>query len=378
MAPKSFSSGATVWFPADLPLDAANQDLYGYFQAETGHYVVLGVEADLGGCLNLSRAEGFPPLQATYSDGVWQFTAGGESCISRSYALECDLFSRHCGLLETPAMQRCGAIICGCGSVGSLAALDLARSGVGRFLLIDDDLLAIENLSRHQCGLADVGRFKAQAVADRIRQINPHAEVQVYTTTLERLDPAVLAAFANRENSKGERLPALLLATADSRRADRYGAQLAAQLRLPFLSIGLWERAFAGELFYWQPDAAMACYSCAFEGLSGGLSRQVEPKRRFYSNETELHALDFQPGLAIDIAYVTQVGLKLAIDLFNSDNPRHVPRLLGKLSQYTLVCNSNDRRLGGDAAEIFSHPLQVTTSIQVGYGQGRPPCRWCT
>jgi hypothetical protein len=122
----------------------------------------------------------------------------------------------------------------------------------------------------------------------------------------------------------------------------------------------------------------MACYGCAFEGLNGGLSRQVEPKRRFYSNETELQALDFQPGLAIDIAYVTQIGLKLAIDLLNSDNPRHVPRLLGKLSQYTLVCNSNDRRLGGDAAEIFSHPLQVTTSIQVGYGQGITPCRWCT
>ncbi len=40
-----------------------------------------------------------------------------------------------------------------------------------------------------------------------------------------------------------------------------------------------------------------------------------------------------------------------------------MPRLLGHLSQYTLVCNSNDPRLGGERAEIFFHPLQVTRSI---------------
>ena len=95
-------------------------------------------------------------------------------------------------------------------------------------------------------------------------------------------------------------------------------------------------------------------------------AHQAEARRRFYSSEGELAALDFQPGIAIDIAYVVQVGLKLAIDLLNRHNPRHVPRLLGQLSQYTLVCNSNDRLLGGEAAEIFSYPLQVTTSIQVG------------
>ena len=120
----------------------------------------------------------------------------------------------------------------------------------------------------------------------------------------------------------------------------------------------------------------MPCYGCAFEGLIGSLSRRPEQKRRYYSNESEQQQLDFQPGLAIDIAYVVQVGLKLAIDLLNRHNPDHVPRLLGKLSQYTLVCNSNDDRLGGEAAGIFSHPLQVTSSIQVGYGQDCPTCRW--
>ena len=157
MSSKRSASPAIVWFPVDLPTEAAEPDLHGYFQAETGHYVVLGTDpAGLPGCRNLSAGSGIPLLQAIHTEQGWQFTAAGQPCIARPYGLENDLFSRHAGLLETAAMAQCGVIVCGCGSVGSLAALDLARSGVGRFLLIDDDLLSIENLCRHQCGLADV------------------------------------------------------------------------------------------------------------------------------------------------------------------------------------------------------------------------------
>jgi len=364
------SSGrqATVWIPGDLNPAHADGDFYGYYQIETHHYVVLSEAAQQSDCRCLSSDASIPPLKASHGEKGWSFTAGGQPCSLRPYGLDSDLFSRHVGLLETAQMLSCGVIICGCGSVGSLAALELARSGVGRFLLIDPDLLAIENLCRHQCGLADVGRTKVQAVADRIHQINPLAKVETYSTTIERVDPALIAAFTNGTS--------LMLACADSRRADRHGARLAAGLGLAFLSIGLWERAFAGEIFYSHSGKEMPCYGCAFEGLAGELSQRPEPKRPFYTTEHELRRLDFQPAISIDIAYVTQIGLKLAIDLLNRDVSGYVPRLLGQLSQYTLVCNSNDPRVGGEATEIFSHPLQVTSSIQPTYGLGCPPCRW--
>ena len=158
-----------VWFPLDLSPTAAAGDLYGYFHPSTNQVLVLPSDASVAGSINLSRGPGSPGLQVRQVDGGWQFSASGGACEARPYDLEADLTSRHSGLLETAAMRQSGVILCGCGSVGSLAAVDLARSGVGRFLLIDDDLLTIENLCRHQCGLAEVGRFKAQAVADRIR-----------------------------------------------------------------------------------------------------------------------------------------------------------------------------------------------------------------
>lgn len=369
----------TVWFPLDLEQSPDGTALYGYHQGDAGQIVVVGGEeprcrqpaAQRLGWLEPNEqeaADGADGLLAQRQDGGLRFRFHGQPCRGEPYGLEATLFSRHAGLLESSQLRSCGVIVCGCGSVGSLAALELARSGVGRFLLIDPDRLAIENLSRHQCGLADVGRAKVQAVADRILQINPWARVLTQNVPLERLDPAVLAGFAEG--------PTLMLACSDSRRADHHAARLAAALELSFLAIGLWERAFAGEIFYSHPGEPMPCYGCAFEGLGETLSARPQPARRFYSNETELEKLSFEPGLSIDIGLVTQIGLKLALDLLQLDNPRHVPRLLGHLSQYTLVCNSNDPLLGGERAEIFSHPLQVTRSIQVRYGEHCPPCRW--
>lgn len=375
----------TVSFPSDLHQLADGSPLYGYLHPATRQVVVVGgadVRPQQPAAIQLGWLEAPPAsgadaaaghatagLRARRNGDQLLFELEGRPCLAQPYNLHHDLFSRQAGLLETDRMGDCGVIVCGCGSVGSQAALDLARSGVGRFLLIDPDLLAIENLCRHQCGLADVGRRKVDAVADRIHQINPGAEVAVHATALEQLDPALVAAFAGGAST-------LMLACADSRRADRYAARLAATLALPFLAIGLWERAFAGEIFYSHPDAAMPCYGCAFEGLSDTLTAPVSTQRRFYTTEEDLERVSFEPGIAIDIGLVTLIGLKLAIDLLNLRNPRHVPRLLGVLSQYTLVCNSNDPRLGGERAEIFSHPLQVTTSIQVDYGTGCPPCRW--
>ena len=48
---------------------------------------------------------------------------------------------------------------------------------MGNFVLVDFDRLKAHNISRHVCGLADVGRFKTRAVRDAILQHNPQASV---------------------------------------------------------------------------------------------------------------------------------------------------------------------------------------------------------
>jgi molybdopterin/thiamine biosynthesis adenylyltransferase len=74
--------------------------------------------------------------------------------------------------------QRKVAII-GCGSIGSKIAAMLARAGVGRYFLVDDDLLLPGNFVRHDLDWRDVGTHKADTVAARIQLVNPLAECTV-------------------------------------------------------------------------------------------------------------------------------------------------------------------------------------------------------
>lgn len=58
--------------------------------------------------------------------------------------------------------------IVGCGSVGSKVAAMLARSGVRRFVLVDDDVFTPENLVRNELDWASIGEHKVDALARRI------------------------------------------------------------------------------------------------------------------------------------------------------------------------------------------------------------------
>lgn len=69
--------------------------------------------------------------------------------------------------------------IFGIGGVGGFTAEALARSGVGRFLLVDNDRVALSNLNRQIIALSDtVGRYKTQVMKERIASINPEAETE--------------------------------------------------------------------------------------------------------------------------------------------------------------------------------------------------------
>ena len=268
--------------------------------------------------------------------------------------LKIDLFSRNTGILESDIMLRKGAVIIGCGSVGSLVALELARAGVGRFFLIDMDILGYHNICRHQCGIQDVGKFKTTALKERILQINPTAEIVTANKMIQEVDMSLLESFCNKD--------AVMVGCADNREGDLYGCQYIAKPNgMPFISIGCWERAFAGEIFYCLPEG-MPDYS-DFMAALGESSGRVNANTHIYMGEVG----SFEPGISADINFVTTIAVKMILDLLNRDNDAYTQRLIHNLSQYTLICNTNNPKIGGDMAEIFSYPLQVTTSIEVEY-----------
>jgi hypothetical protein len=80
------------------------------------------------------------------------------------------------GLRTTPdlhaALRGARVAIVGLGSLGSKIAVSLCRSGVRRFVLVDDDVLCAENVCRHEADLADVGALKVDVVAEKLRDVS--------------------------------------------------------------------------------------------------------------------------------------------------------------------------------------------------------------
>ncbi|WP_329468813.1 tRNA threonylcarbamoyladenosine dehydratase [Exiguobacterium sp. 9-2] len=68
--------------------------------------------------------------------------------------------------------------ILGIGGVGSFSAEALARSGVGRLILVDKDDIDITNVNRQiHALLPTVGQPKVDAMAERLTLINPDLEI---------------------------------------------------------------------------------------------------------------------------------------------------------------------------------------------------------
>lgn len=90
-------------------------------------------------------------------------------------------FERAERLLGAEAMARLAAArvaVFGLGGVGGNAAEALARSGVGALELFDNDCVSLTNLNRQLVATHEtIGRYKADALAERLRAIAPEAEI---------------------------------------------------------------------------------------------------------------------------------------------------------------------------------------------------------
>ncbi len=84
-------------------------------------------------------------------------------------------------------------VVVGIGGVGSWAAEALARSGVGQITLIDLDHIAASNINRQIHALeATLGAAKVEAMAARIRQINPACQVHCIEEFVDEANVAAL------------------------------------------------------------------------------------------------------------------------------------------------------------------------------------------
>lgn len=72
-------------------------------------------------------------------------------------------------------------LVVGLGGVGAYAAEMLCRAGIGKLTIVDGDVVEITNLNRQLPGThSNIGKSKAEVLADRYRDINPGIELEVF------------------------------------------------------------------------------------------------------------------------------------------------------------------------------------------------------
>lgn len=95
-------------------------------------------------------------------------------------------FSRTEMMIGTDNMEllrKSHVAVFGVGGVGSHGIEALARSGIGRLTLIDNDRVSLTNINRQSIALhSTVGRLKTQVMKEKIADINPQAQVQTFET----------------------------------------------------------------------------------------------------------------------------------------------------------------------------------------------------
>lgn len=222
-----------------------------------------------------------------------------------------DRVERLLGVGTLAYLRTCTVGVIGLGSGGSFAAVALAMSGVGRFILIDDDVLEPANVVRHAADRRYLGQSKATAVADLIRQRNPEASVEAIHGRIEDHLPRlaemdVVVVGVDAEGPKYAVNQACLTAGRTA------------------VYAGVYERGEGGDVCVIRPDEG-PCYACWAEHLREGLAEPM-------GAETELDygmigpdgTLAAEPGLWIHVVRVAGAQADLALNVLLEDTEAHV------------------------------------------------------
>ena len=216
-----------------------------------------------------------------------------------------EIFSRFGGLIETDALADKAVFVIGLGSVGSHIANELAESGVTRFYIMDHDRLEVGNIARHVAGLSHVGRFKPNAMADIIHEVNPYADVQAWNEKV---------SYNNLEKVREiVRQVHIVICAADNRPPKLITNRLCVEENKPCVFPGAFRRAHGGQILFVRPNDSL-CYQCFLmhlpeQAMNEEISSHEQAENLAYTDRP----VPIEPGLSNDIEPISNMTVKLVI-----------------------------------------------------------------
>jgi hypothetical protein len=281
-------------------------------------------------------------------------------------------------------MQQSHATIVG-GAYG--LTQDLVRCGLGSLTYVDFDRIDGSNPARQDFNSADIGRHKAEALAETLRHINPDVEVNYLLRDFCDIGSAEFdVAFGHTD---------LFIFATDFFPAQARGNLQALRLAKPAVWIGLYREGRAGEIVHWAPGVTPACYRCVCSSRYRAFAEQANapasvpsanPSGAKTPGENAPGAGTHIPstgGTILDLHLVDAIAGQIAVGLLTAGADNRMGRLIHQLGNRNLlqVKIDPDYRLGGKdifAQYLGDHPANfsfTTIALPMEAELDCPDCR---
>ncbi len=255
-------------------------------------------------------------------------------------------YSRQVALPEVGAdgqarIRAASVLVVGAGGLGAPALQYLAAAGVGRIVVVDGDLVEASNLHRQPLySVADVGRPKAVAAIDRLRDVNLDVRCIAVTERATRENIDALVADCD-----------LVLECTDNLRAKFVVNDAVVRARKPALFASVHQ--YEGQLQVYLPEPAWPCVRCLWPDA---------PRDGLVGNCAEAGVLGPVPGVLGTLQAMQALQLILGLE------PRPL-RGLVVVDLLTLATRSlrAARRADCDHSAQGPQPVDVADPLEVQF-----------
>lgn len=246
------------------------------------------------------------PDGIAYQTTAWRPVGEKRQPLEVSFAdVQPELATRRSGILETTILKEKTVVLIGLGTGGSHVAIELAKCGVGNFILIDRDRLSVGNVVRHPGGISQVGRYKVNVVRDLIHEKNPDATVTVHPVAVD---------YDNQDDIKALIAKAdVVVCGTDSRPSKLLINQLCVEAGVVAIYGGAFRRAYGGQVLRVRPKQS-ACHQCFVAAMPDKasdveISTAADAEGVAYADQP----VTVEPGLSIDVLPIANMVAKLAL-----------------------------------------------------------------
>jgi len=199
----------------------------------------------------------------------------------------------------------------GCGSLGSQLAISLSKTGISKFLLVDNECVEPENVARHVCGFFEAGfkMSKSEAIKDRLLKHFPHIECITYKDDI--LD------LLQQKESFLNNCDLIIVAIANMSIERRLNFLLRNRvITSPLFFLWLEPYAVAGQILYIHPNKD-GCYQCCLDNDGDFIYSVAKPNKELYKREAGCQST-FVPYSNLEIEHFTAIAGKKIIEFLEA------------------------------------------------------------